>query len=75
TEAGKSARLTIRHSESDVGSATPPPEPEPQPTPAPASAMEWPSAEAAPKSRIIIIRHKPGETIDVPLQNDLARGA
>ena len=39
-----------------------------QPTDIPASA----AAEEAPKRRIVIIRHKAGEEIDVPLQNELA---
>jgi hypothetical protein len=34
-----------------------------------------PQAEAAPKRRIVIIRHKPGEDIDVPLQNEMAEAS
>ena len=43
---------------------SPPPPPSAEPPPAP-------QAEAAPKRRIVIIRHKPGEEIDVPLQNEM----
>lgn len=39
---------------------------------APAKPVEASEAEAAPKRRIVIIRHKPGEDIDVPMQNDMA---
>lgn len=34
-----------------------------------------PDAIDAPKGRIVIIRHKPGERIDVPLQHELAASA
>ncbi|MCB1435252.1 MAG: hypothetical protein KDK75_22735, partial [Alphaproteobacteria bacterium] len=34
-----------------------------------------PQAEGSPKRRIVIIRHKPGEEIDVPLQNDMAEAS
>lgn len=45
--------------------------PDPAPLPAPGPAQ----AEAAPKRRIVIIRHKSGETIDVPLQNEMAEAS
>lgn len=45
------------------------------PAPAPLPAPEPPEAEAAPKRRIVIIRHKSGETIDVPLQNEMAQAS
>jgi hypothetical protein len=32
-------------------------------------------AEAPPKRRIVVIRHKPGEQIDVPLADDLAKAS
>ena len=38
-------------------------------------AVSAPQAEAAPKRRIVIIRHKPGEDIDVPLQNEMAEAS
>jgi hypothetical protein len=34
-----------------------------------------PQAEAPPKRRIVIIRHKPGEEIDVPLQSEMAEAS
>jgi hypothetical protein len=40
--------------------------------PEPAPAME---AETPAKRRIVIIRHKPGEQIDVPLADDLAKAS
>ncbi|WP_421694171.1 hypothetical protein [Aestuariivirga sp.] len=36
---------------------------------------EEPSAEAPSKRRIVIIRHKPGEQIDVPLADELAKAS
>ena len=33
------------------------------------------AAEETPKRRIVIIRHKPGETVDVPLQNEMAQAS
>jgi hypothetical protein len=45
--------------------ATPPPVPEPQ--------LETHSQAEPPKRRIVIIRHKPGEQIDVPLTDDVAK--
>ena len=39
------------------------------------AAQDAPQAEAAPKRRIVIIRHKPGEDIDVPLQDELAQAS
>jgi hypothetical protein len=44
----------------------------PEPVPAPAEPVQ---AEAQPKRRIVIIRHKPGEDIDVPLQNEMAEAS
>ena len=41
----------------------------------PTTAEASPQAEAAPKRRIVIIRHKPGEDIDVPLQDDVAKAS
>ena len=37
--------------------------------------MTTPQTEAAPKRRIVIIRHKPGEDIDVPLQREMAQAS
>jgi hypothetical protein len=34
-----------------------------------------PQADATPKRRIVIIRHKPGEQIDVPLQSEFAQAS
>ena len=45
------------------------PSPFAQAEPMPPPAVEL---EAAPKRRIVIIRHKPGEQIDVPLQNEMS---
>ena len=58
--------------------ANQPPDPVPAPPsePAPpATAEAAPQSEAAPKRRIVIIRHKPGEDIDVPLQDDVAKAS
>lgn len=38
-------------------------------------APPQPVAEAQPKRRIVIIRHKPGEDIDVPLQDEIAQAS
>jgi hypothetical protein len=56
------------------------PAPEPQsPPPAEAAAEQSsvtaPDHEGQPKRRITIIRHKPGEDIDVPLQNNIAEAS
>jgi hypothetical protein len=52
---------------------------ESSPPPAPQAPMETvtpaPQAEAPPKRRIVIIRHKPGEEIDVPLQSEMAEAS
>lgn len=44
----------------------------PQPEPVEAAQASEPPAAAEPKRRIVIIRHKRGEEIDVPLQNEMA---
>ncbi len=65
--------------------------PAPAPAPEPAAAVAEPIATLAPESapatasapvqaeapkrRIVIIRHKPGEEIDVPLQNEMAEAS
>lgn len=46
-----------------------------QPEPQQPESASAPQAEAAPKRRIVIIRHKPGEEIDVPLQNEMAEAS
>ncbi len=44
--------------------------------PAPsAESVVTPPVEAQPKRRITIIRHKPGEDIDVPLENEIAKAS
>lgn len=47
----------------------------PEPAQAPEIAAPPPVAEAQPKRRIVIIRHKPGEEIDVPLQDEIAQAS
>jgi hypothetical protein len=69
-EPPRGARLIIRRS----GETNPEPQPATLPEPAPVVA-EQPVAEEAPKRRIVIIRHKLGEDIDVPLQHELAASA
>lgn len=71
------AKLTIRRMGEIVAS-----EPEPPPPQAAAEVPEPPVVEAAPatseeapKRRIVIIRHKPGETVDVPLQQEMAEAS
>ncbi len=52
--------------------------PETAPSPVQSSlpeAVPAPQAEAPPKRRIVIIRHKPGEEIDVPLQGEMAEAS
>lgn len=41
----------------------------------PPESLESAEAEARQKRRIVIIRHKPGEQIDVPLADELARAS
>lgn len=43
--------------------------------PAAVEAAPAPQPDAPPKRRIVIIRHKPGEDIDVPLQDDVAKAS
>jgi hypothetical protein len=84
-EAPKGAKVIIRRTESVTLEAAPePPAPAPEPPPAtaaavpdeaPAAAAPQPRSEAEPKRRIVIIRHKPGEDIDVPLQDDIAKAS
>lgn len=75
-EPKRGAKLTIRR----MGEASPA-EPELPPVPAPEEQvmLEASPAPAAtdetPKRRIVIIRHKPGETIDVPLQQEMAEAS
>lgn len=49
-------------------------QPEPREAPPPAAATV-PSSAEPPRRRIVIIRHQPGEIIDVPLQHELAESA
>ncbi len=85
-EIPKGARVVIRRA-GEVSAAAAPPEPpsvemvqapEPMPSPQPLPQFDAmltapPSEpEAAPKRRIVIIRHKPGDLIDVPLQNEMS---
>lgn len=64
----KGARLVVRRTESGA-----PPDPFGIPAaPAPEPAMKPDTAGETPKRRIVIIRHKAGEEMDVPLQNELA---
>jgi hypothetical protein len=90
-EVAKGARVVIKRTEqlsleADLPAASVPeakmPEPGEQPAaPAPAAATAAPESppapqpEAAAKRRIVIIRHKPGEDIDVPLQNEMAQAS
>ena len=76
-EPKRGAKLTIRR----MGEVIPS-EPELPPAPVIAEVPELPVAEAAPaasdeapKRRIVIIRHKPGETVDVPLQQEMAEAS
>ncbi len=63
----RGAKLVIRHAE-------PSSEPAARQA-APAEPAAQAAASAEPKRRIVIIRHKAGEQIDVPLQNELAHSA
>ena len=89
-EARKGARVIIRRAEQttlavDLPSAeAAAPSTEPVVAPAAPIAAELqhepqpqiqPQAEATPKRRIVIIRHKPGEDIDVPLQREMAQAS
>ena len=78
-EAPKGARVIIRRAEptSVAVDLAKPEEPAPAVAAAPAAPEPQPApqAEAAPKRRIVIIRHKPGEDIDVPLQNEMAQAS
>ena len=75
----KGAKLTItRVTGPSAAAETPtaqvePPAPvvEPKAVEPPVAAAPELAAEAPPKRRIVIIRHKPGEEIDVPLQNEM----
>ncbi|WP_373503259.1 hypothetical protein [Aestuariivirga sp.] len=84
----KGARVVIRRTEqasldveiapaAPVASTAPVTEAAPPPVPqaAPETVTPAPQAEAPPKRRIVIIRHKPGEEIDVPLQNEMAEAS
>ena len=64
----KGARLIIRRSESVAAPDTFSPEPAPHESD-PAAIT---STEETPKRRIVIIRHKAGEEMNVPLQNEIA---
>lgn len=57
---------------SEVVTADASPSPQPEPLPQVNAVAPPEPAEAQPKRRIVIIRHKPGENIDVPLQNEMA---
>jgi hypothetical protein len=81
-EAPKGAKVVFRRTEeSSVAVELPPPAAAAVETPvilepAPAAEVAQPAAaEAQPKRRIVIIRHKPGEQIDVPLQNEVAEAS
>jgi len=66
----RGARLTITRMDGAEAPSVPPYE-----SGEPASMLPQaaePATEAPPKRRIVIIRHKPGEEIEVPLQNDMA---
>lgn len=68
----RGARLTITR----IGAAPEPADVEAaqeQPRQPEAVAEEPPQAAAPPSRRIVIVRHKPGEEISVPVQEDLAR--
>ena len=75
----KGAKLTITRVSSPSVAVETPPEPVKPPASAveskavepPVAAAPEPAAEAPPKRRIVIIRHKPGEEIDVPLENEM----
>jgi hypothetical protein len=72
---GGKAQPVIRRLSGMAEIAALPPSPEALPSampPGPASAGEA-AAREQPKRRIVIIRHKPGEEIDVPLQEELAQ--
>ena len=83
-EVPKGARVVIRRAgetaaaavETPIPETIPSPEilPSPQPPPQVDAMLAEPAAEAesAPKRRIVIIRHKAGDQIDVPLQNEMA---
>jgi hypothetical protein len=72
-EAPLEAQSGVKPQESEAPVAEMPPPvaaaPEPEPAPVPAQG------EAPQKRRIVIIRHKPGEDIDVPLQNEMAEAS
>ena len=86
-EVPKGARVVIRRAGETAGAVIPaetppsqtlqPPEPMPSPHALPQfdAMLMAPTSEpeATPKRRIVIIRHKPGEQIDVPLQNEMAQ--
>ena len=71
-EEKRGARLTITH----IGTAPEPADVEKvqeQPRQPEAVTEEPPQATTPPSRRIVIVRHKPGEEISVPVQEDLAR--
>ncbi len=70
SEPAKGARLVIRRQ----GDTNPEPQAAALPEPTPV-VTEQPVAEEAPKRRIVIIRHKLGEDIDVPFQSEFAASA
>jgi hypothetical protein len=85
-EVPKGARVVIRRASETIEASLPAEAPqvveatpvsEPLPSPVPVAQADAghdmaPEAEGQPKRRIVIIRHKPGEQIDVPLQNEMA---
>ena len=85
-EVPKGARVVIRRAAETIEASFPPkmpqtieaaPPSEPLPSPVPVAEADAahdsaPEADGQPKRRIVIIRHKPGEQIDVPLQNEMA---
>jgi hypothetical protein len=72
-EMPKGAKLVIRHRTETI--SEPAPAAETVSLPAEPTFAQPATAEEAPKRRIVIIRHKAGEPIDVPLQDEIAASA
>ena len=73
-DAKKGATVVIRRSEPEEPLAAPEPQQsQPQPVAAAPPPPVQAEAEALPRRRIVIIRHKPGEDVDVPLHNEMAQ--
>ncbi len=72
-EVPKGARVVIRRAgETAAAPAEPPLSEASEPQPDTAQSAPAVEAETSPKRRITIIRHKPGEQIDVPLQSEMS---